>query len=433
MPKPKDRESGLNRLGAAEAGRAIAAGEITSETLVADCLARIEAREDDVAAWEFLDPDLALAQARACDQGAALGPLHGVPIAIKDVFDTKDMPTGYGSPIYKGHHPEADSAVIAAKRAAGMVILGKTVTAEFASAAPPRTRNPMDLARVPGVSSSGSAAAVADFMAPLATGTQTGGSVIRPASYCGVHGYKASLEGLDRTGLRRLKEPLDTIGLFARSLDDIAVLREAITGTAPAADDFGSARPPRIGLCRTPHWHEADPAAQDAIETAAGQLGAAGAPVEDVELRQAFRDLPFMWDVIGSVEWAYSLEDEYRAHAEQIGPQLRERIAAGFETTPERYAEAENWAAQCRQSLDEVFTTHDVLLTPAAEGEAPLAGSPGIRPWFNASWTLMHVPCISLPALSGPNGMPIGLQLIGRRDTDDQLIAAARWIESRIG
>ena len=245
MANSKDRAPVLNRLGAAEAGRRIAAGEITSEALVADCLARIETREGDVGAWEFLDPELALAQARACDRSAALGPLHGVPVAIKDVFDTKDMPTGYGSAIYEGYRPAADSAVIATMRAAGMVIMGKTVTAEFASAAPPRTRNPLDLSRLPGVSSSGSVAAVADFMAPAATGTQTGGSVIRPASYCGVYGYKASLEGLDRTGLSRLKEPLDTIGLFARSLNDIAALRAVLTGTAPAADNFGPGRPPR--------------------------------------------------------------------------------------------------------------------------------------------------------------------------------------------
>ena len=241
---------GLNALGAAEAARKLAAGEITSEALVRDCLARIEARDDVVRAWAFLDPDLALAQARARDAEPRRGPLHGIPIGIKDIFDTIDMPTGHGFPPYAGRKWGVDSACVAAFRRAGMVILGKTVTTEFACPSPLQTTNPHDPKRTPGVSSSGSGAAVADFMVPLANGTQTGGSVIGPSANCGVYGYKASLDGLDRTGLRHCKKSIDTLGLMGRSVDDLLLARAASTGGA--AGRAASAPPPGPAAARPP-------------------------------------------------------------------------------------------------------------------------------------------------------------------------------------
>ena len=258
-----DAPSGLNGLTASEAAAKIAAGEITSEQLVSDCLSRIDAHDETLMAWTHVDADLALAQARACDAAdTPAGPLHGVPVGVKDVLDTDDMPTEYGSEIYAGHQPATDSACVAALRAAGAVLLGKTTTTQFASPLPVGVRNPHDTDRTPGVSSSGSAAAVADFMAPLANGTQTGGSVILPAAFCGVVGYKASLDGLDRTGIAGLKKSLDTLGYFARSAEDIALVYAAVTGhTVPADPDR-----PKIGVCRTTMWYEAEPCAQAAVE-----------------------------------------------------------------------------------------------------------------------------------------------------------------------
>ncbi len=296
----------LNALSATDAAAKIAAGEITSEALVADCLARIEAREGEVHAWAFIDPDYALEQARARD-GARdgenpRGALHGVPVGIKDILDTNDMPTGHGSPIYRGDRPDKDSACVAALRAAGAVILGKTVTTAFACPYPAETRNPHDATRTPGVSSSGSAAAVADYMVPLANGTQTGGSVIGPAGRCGVYGYKASLDGLDRGGIRHLKPNLDTLGLFARSIPDIALMRAASHGRSEAASlDIPAGRAPRIGICRTPHWDDAGPPVAALFGTAADILANAGAEVSEATLPDYLQDIEPDFQIISGV------------------------------------------------------------------------------------------------------------------------------------
>ena len=267
--------------GAAGTARAIADGRTTSEVAVGACLARIAEREDVVRAWAFLDPDLALAQARACDTATApVGPLHGVPVGIKDIFDTADMPTGMGSPIYAGHRPAADAAAVAMLRAAGAVILGKTVTAEFAGTHPGATTNPHDPARTPGGSSQGSAAGVADGMVPVALGTQTGGSVLRPSSYCGIVGFKPSFGTFNRAGIKFAAESLDTIGLHARNLEDVVLLRDVLTGRNPdGIAPFDKS--PRIGVCRTPLWHLAEPETVAAVEDAAEAIRRAGAAVQD--------------------------------------------------------------------------------------------------------------------------------------------------------
>src|SRR5437762_1253782 len=285
--KAKDR---LNELSASDAARLIAGGDLSSEALVRDCLARIDAREATVRAWAFLDPELALRQARERDRTPARGALHGVPIGVKDVFDTADMPTQMGSPIYAGWRPPSDAACVALMRAAGAVVLGKTVTAEFAGMTPGDTRNPHDPSRTPGGSSSGSAAAVADFMVPLALGTQTGGSVLRPASFCGIVGYKPSFGRYNRSGLKMAAESLDTIGSLARSIEDVELVDAVLLGAPPRKAE-PLCEPPRIGVCRTHLWETAKPETMAAVEDSAARLARARASVREVALPEEFAGL----------------------------------------------------------------------------------------------------------------------------------------------
>ncbi len=427
----------LNGLSATDAAAKIAGGEITSEALVADCLARIEAREGAVHAWAFIDPDYALEQARARD-GAGdgenpRGALHGVPVGIKDILDTMDMPTGHGSPIYRGDRPGKDSACVAALRAAGAVILGKTVTTAFASPYPAETRNPHDATRTPGVSSSGSAAAVADYMVPLANGTQTGGSVIGPAGRCGVYGYKASLDGLDRGGIRHLKPNLDTLGLFARALPDIALMRAASHGRAEAAPlDIPAGHTPRIGICRTFAWDEAAAPVVAAIESAAAILSDAGARVAEVTLPDYLREIEPDFPVISGVEGARALAAEARDHLETFNPWSRERLKESAGVSEERYRRALANVAKGRAMLGALFADYDVFITPSHPDEAPQDVTSVISAVFNRLWTQMYTPAVNLPLFAGPNGLPVCFQVIGAKDTDDATLALAKWVDSHL-
>ncbi len=279
----------LSKLTATEIVRATTAGEITCEAVTRACLERIAAREGVIHAWASIDPELALAQARALDRGTERGPLHGVPVGVKDIIDTFDQPTEMGSPIYRGHRPAADAACVALVRAAGAVILGKTVTCEFAGMQPGITTNPHDTERTPGGSSSGSGAAVADRMVPVAFGTQTGGSVLRPAAYCGVFGFKPTFGAFNRRGVFPAAESLDTLGLIARSLDDIELVSDVLE-LRPSSKPAPLNRAPRIGLCRTPLWATAQPETAAAVEDAAAKLGKAGADIREIVLaRGIFR------------------------------------------------------------------------------------------------------------------------------------------------
>lgn len=423
----KTGPGGLALLTAAEAATRLSANEITSEALVRDCLARIEAREPGIGAWAYIDPAYALDQARARDSEARKSALHGVPIGIKDVIDTEDMPTGHGSPIYAGDRPKRDSACVAALRAAGMVLLGKTVTTEFASPYPAGTRNPHDPARTPGVSSSGSGAAVADFHVPCANGTQTGGSVIGPAAYCGVYGYKASLDGLDRGGIRHCKPSIDTLGFMARSVEDLVLLRAASHGRSAQAA-FG-AEAPRIGICRTQHWDRAEPCMQAAIELAGTLLAKAGCRVADIALPREVAEAEPQFDILTSWEAAQALEREARDHLDTFNPWNRDRVVFARTLTEERYIEAKRRLAAARAALETVFEDVDVLLTPPRTGEAPV-GIEGVRPSpFNAVWTQMYTPCVTLPLFQGPNGMPLGIQVVGAEGSDDTTLSHAGWID----
>lgn len=417
--------AGLNLLSATEAASRIARGEITSEALVHDCLDRIQARDQDIHAWTHLDPDYALEQARACDRAPApAGPLHGIPVGVKDVIDTFDMPTEYGSSTYRGHRPAKDSLCVAALRQAGAVILGKTTTTQFAGPIPVGVRNPNDLARTAGVSSSGSAAAVADFMTPLANGTQTGGSVIMPAAFCGVVGYKASLDGLDRSGIPRLKPTLDTLGYFARSAEDIALVYGALSHVA-VPEDPGK---PRIGLCRTMHWDEAEPASQAAFEGAALKLSKAGLAVRDIALPTLFEEIDQAFFVIVNVEVLRVMEAELRDHLDEMNPWLREKAASKDRWRDEDYKQALSTAAEARSALGHLFDEVDILLTLPSAGEAPFDHESEVVSTFSRIWTLMHGPTITLPSGVGPNSMPLGVQLIARTGEDARLIAYARQI-----
>ncbi len=377
----------------------------------------------------FVDPELALAQARRCDGEAPRGALHGVPVGVKDILDTDDMPTEYGSAIHRGHRPTADTGCVAALRRAGAVILGKTATTEFASPVPIGVRNPHDFGRGPGVSSSGSAAAVRAGMVPAALGTQTGGSVILPAAFCGVFGFKGSLNAIPRAGIRHLRPSLDTLGFMTRSADDMAATFGALTGNAvaPMAE-----APPRIGLCRTPWWDGAAPETVAAIETAERKLASAGAMVASVELPDIFATVVETFGIVAGVEGGAALADELASHFETLNHWIKAGAEARKGWSDADFEAAQSHAGECRAALGAMFDEFDVLVTPSTAGEATtdLVGISDSS--FNRVWTLMHGPCVTIPAYDGPNGMPVGIQVVGRPGDDARVIAIAGWIARQL-
>jgi Asp-tRNA(Asn)/Glu-tRNA(Gln) amidotransferase A subunit family amidase len=383
----------------------------SAEERVRECLERIEAREGELRAWAYLDADAALAQARARDAEAPRGPLHGLPVGVKDVIDTADMPTRYGSPIYEGHRPDRDADCVAWLREQGAVIFGKTVTTEFATYQPPVTVNPHDPERTPGGSSSGSAAAVAAGMVPVAYGTQTAGSVIRPASFCGVAGFKPRHGWASTAGIKRLSERLDTLGTFGRTVADAALL----AGFEPAAGEA------RIAWCRSPWGGEAPE-----VEEAAARVGA-----DELELPPQFAALPAAQETVMAFDVAQSLEPEWREHRDGLSAVLRDYIERGRETAPEEAEAGAGLRDQCRARLPEVLAGLDALLVPAALGEAPprSEGHTG-DPVFCRPWTLLGVPAISVPGLTGPAGMPVGVQLVGLDEA--AVLRAASRVEAAL-
>ncbi len=423
---------GLNELSASEIAGRVAAGEITAEEVVTDCLLRIEARDHAVHAWAFLDPDLALGQARAIDAQAHKGALAGVPVGIKDIIDTADMPTEMGSVIYRGHRPAADASCVAMLRAAGAVILGKTVTCEFAGPVARETTNPHDPAHTPGGSSSGSAAAVADVMCAAAFGTQTGGSVLRPSAYCGIVGFKPSFGAINRAGIKFAAESLDTIGLHTRTIDDVELLLRVLRAREPApprADDA----PPGIGFCRTHLWDDAEPETHAAIEDAASRLGAAGCEVRELALPAGFVELTLAREAVTDYERARSMADEWNRHRDEISRRMRQSIAHGLELPFEAYAAARRCIEDCVARLNGVFEGFDALLTPTAHGFAPEGLDHTGHHGFQSIWTMMRTPAITLPTHAAANGLPVGIQLVGRPGDDAALLATARWVMDRLG
>jgi Asp-tRNA(Asn)/Glu-tRNA(Gln) amidotransferase A subunit family amidase len=420
-----------NRLSAAEAVARLSSGTLTAEQLTRDCLNRIEERAS-LKAWIHLDPEHALAQARAADRAGRPGLLAGLPIGVKDVIDTYDMPTQHGSPIYQGNRPFADAACVALTRMAGGTVLGKTVTTEFANRFPGATVHPHNPAHTPGGSSSGSAAGVADFQVPIGFGTQTGGSTIRPSAFCGVIGCKPSFGEFSRVGIKLQCQNLDTLGLICRSLDDIALMRAALI-EMPHRKIDRSVGTPRIGLCRTPLWDAADAATQALIERTAGKLSAAGASVSDVEFAAPFRSIAETHRCIFYYEAAHNYAYEHLERRDQVSAVLLDTVLDPGAAIPiGDYILALETAEAFRAYLDDVFGDVDVLLTPSAPGEAPEGLHSTGNSAFNATWTLSWAPCVTLPAGTGPKGLPLGVQLVGQRFADERLLDIAAWVEARL-
>jgi Asp-tRNA(Asn)/Glu-tRNA(Gln) amidotransferase A subunit family amidase len=418
--------SDLNSLSATDIAAGVAAGTFSAEAVTAACLDHIASREDTVGAWEFLDPELALSQARAIDAVDIKGPMAGVPVGVKDIVDTYDMPTGMGSQIYDGNRPAADASCVAQLRAAGAVILGKTVTCEFAGLTPRKTTNPHDPTRTPGGSSSGSAAAVADDMVPLAFGTQTGGSVLRPSSYCGIIGYKPSFDTFSLTGIYPAAESLDTLGLHARSLDDIELASSTLL-RRPFEPVGELKKPPVVGLCKTPMWDQAQPETREAVEAAAAAMQAAGAMVRDFELPEEFEWLGELRGMINGWERADVMADEWARNRDALSDQMQATIQGGLDTPYRDYVDAMHLMETCRVRTTQSFEGCDVLLTPAVDGEAPVGLTETGSPRFQALWTMLHTPSITLSTHKGPNGLPVGIQLVAPYRADRSLMGIARW------
>ncbi|HEY2991970.1 MAG TPA: amidase [Methylomirabilota bacterium] len=433
-------------LSAADAARAVARGLLSSVELAHACLAHIKTVEPVVQAWTFLDPDYVLQQAKAADElrlsGAPTGPLHGVPVGLKDIIDTADMPTENGSVLHAGRTPSRDAAVARMLRAAGAVIMGKTVTTEFATRSPGKTRNPHDPAHTPGGSSSGSAAAVAAEMVPLALGSQTGGSVIRPASYCGVYALKPTHGLIPRAGMFQLSRSLDHVGLFARTLEDLALGLEQVAGydegdpdsrprprvpyRAIAAEDPPLA--PLFAFVKTPRWSQVAPDAQEAFGELVERLGDR---VEEVEL---FEGEAIDWArTITDAEVALNLAREWATGRDRLSASLRTRIERGREVRALQYLQARAEVPGLIAGYTELFEQrYDAILTPAAPGTAPKGLESTGDPMFNSVWTLCGMPAVTVPLMSGANGLPLGAQLVGPRDGDARLLRTARWLVERI-
>ena len=423
-------------------------GLLTSEDLVRDCLEQIGAAESVVQAWQFLDEEHAIAQARAADErrrsGIPVGALNGIPVGIKDIIDTGDMPTENGTVLHKGRTPRTDAAVVAKLRAAGAVIMGKTVTTECAYFNPGKTRNPHNPEHTPGGSSSGSAAAVAAQMVPLALGSQTAGSVIRPGAFCGDYAFKPTHGLIPRTGVLTLSRTLDHIGLFARSLDDLALLAEELVGyddgdpdTRPRARmpfsevlDEEPPLPPMFAFIKTPHWDRVD---ADAKEAYAELVEALGDRVEEVDLLLSAGNAWDLQRTIMEAEMAANLEPLYVEGKEKLSERLRGLMERGRETRAIDYQRALRSLPPIIQGFDDLFTErYDAILTPPALGTAPKGLGATGDPVFCVLWTLLGMPAVTLPLMRGANGLPLGVQLVGRRNFDARLLRTARWLEKKL-
>ena len=426
--------SRLNELDAWQAAELLATRALSAVDLTRACLDRVNERDAAVQAFVAIDPDAALAQARALDAGPVRGLLHGLPLGAKDLFDTAELPTAYGSALYAGNRPAADAAAIALCREAGALLLGKTVTTEFAYFQPGVTRNPRNLAHTPGGSSSGSAAAVADCMLPLALGTQTAGSIIRPASYCGVVGYKPSHGRVPRAGVKSLSESLDTIGGFGRSVRDVALLGAVLTGDARLAKVL-DAPAPRIGMCRTLDWSQAGLDTQRVFAEATSVLAPLAANLVNVELPGELGDLVVLQKAVMTFEMSRALSHERVQHRSRLSERLLGLLDEGMTISGAEHAANLARTAAAQRRMDAVFDAFDgfdVLISPSATGEAPIGIDATGDPLFCRGWTLLGLPCVHLPFTTGEKGLPVGLQIVGRFGDDHRMLAVAHWVHQRL-
>lgn len=408
---------------------AVTAGSLSVAAIVDSQLDRIAGHDDAVKAWAHVDPDKARAAAAVIDATAGALPLRGVTVGIKDVIDTADLPTAYNSPIYHGHQPAADAACVARLRAAGAVILGKTETTEFAHAHPAPTVNPHNPAHTPGGSSSGSAAALAGRMVMTALGTQTGGSTIRPAAFCGVHAIKPTFGLIDTTGVKPLSRSLDTVGIFGREVADLTLLMPVLA-TLPA-NQFNSEF--RIAVCRTEAWDSAEPYMQATVEAAAETLTATGITARAIDHPMPLADLDRIHQTIMAFETAAAFTLEWTRSRSQLSDSFAAFIAKGQAITQAAYDDAIGQAAAARDAFDASLGDDEIVLTPSVTGEAPRGFASTGNPVFNRPWTLLHVPCVHVPWRHGPAGLPIGFQLVGKRGSDMAVLSAAMQWQARAG
>jgi Asp-tRNA(Asn)/Glu-tRNA(Gln) amidotransferase A subunit family amidase len=416
------------QLSASEAATLMAAKKLSCEELVRSCLARIGARDATVRAWLYLDPEQAIRNARELDKLPSKGVLHGLPWGVKDVFDTADMPTTQNSPIYAGMKVGRDAAAVAVARHNGALILGKTDTVEFASGGRKAlTRNPYNSAHTPGGSSSGSGAAVGDFHVPLAFGTQTGGSHIRPSSFNGIYGLKPTWGAVSREGLKMASCTLDTVGWYGRSVDDLILVAEAFR--LASRDKIAAVEPKglRVGLCRSPVWEKIEPAGEAALLLAGKRLTEAGAIVADLDLPPPCEGLSAAHKNIIYGEGSVSFLPELLGAGAMLADDLRDRAENKRGLTPEDLLASYTLADKCRPIVDALFGPDlDVILTSSAPGEAPEGLHTTGNAVFNSNWTLLHVPCVGIPVMHGPKGLPVGVTLVGPRCSDARLLAIAK-------
>lgn len=412
-------------MGVVEASRALDAGTLSAEALVRSCLERIAQRNPQVRAFTAWDPEQALRRAREVD-AARHGLLAGIPFAAKDIIDSAALPTAYGSTIYEGHRPRTDASCIALAGEQGAVLLGKVVTSEFATQTPGPTRNPLALDRTPGGSSSGPAAAVADGMVPVAFGTQTTGSIIRPAAYCGVVGYKPTQGLIGAAGVKALSPTQDTVGLLTRSVQDAAFFCFGMLGLRRLLQ---ARRELRVAVCESSQWRHAQPEMVNAIEHAAGRLQRSGMAVRRVKLPQALEELAALQPRLVAFEARQALAFERRQCPQVLSERLRTRLAQGAEVSVEEYLAIRRKMEAARQELAALFTAADVLLYPAADGAAEIGLDDSGSPRFGALWTLLQLPALCLPVGRAAQGMPLGAQLVGMPGSDLMLLEAGHTVE----
>jgi Asp-tRNA(Asn)/Glu-tRNA(Gln) amidotransferase A subunit family amidase len=417
------------KLSATEAARLVREGTLRPIDIMEACLERIGERELSVRAFAWFDADAA----RRATLSPQQGPLHGLPIGVKDVLDTADMPSEYGSPIWRGWQPRADAAAVAWARAAGGVVIGKTITTEFATRKPGPTANPHNPQHTPGGSSSGSAAGVADFFFPVAYGTQTAGSVIRPAAFCGVVGYKPSFGMINRFGMKLMSESLDTVGVIARSVADCALFAGAVAGRDLGDPNARPDRAPRIGICRSPAWDAAASETQALLPRVASALARAGATVVDRELSPGVAAIAAAHPIVMNNESGRALGWELANAREGISEGLRERLEFGLSQSEAAVAEAHAVFERAQREFPASMEGLDALVTPSAPGEAPAGLGWTGDPVFNLIWTSLHVPCVTVPAGAGPAGLPLGIQIVTRLGEDRQALAWAQWVAAAIG
>ena len=409
----------------------LAAGTLDAATLLADTFDRIDALDATLGAFvALLDQPAAFAQLSQLKRAG--GPLQGLPVAVKDIFDTCDLPTSYGSALFAGARPRNDAAVVSAIRRAGGLVIGKSSSTEFAFLNPTATRNPNAAGRTPGGSSAGSAAAVAAGLVPFAVGTQTGGSVIRPASYCGIAGFKPSFGLLPISGAKCFSWSLDTVGLFAASVREVAWFAEAVSGYALAVEAAADTAPVRVAVPDSYPWGPVSPSAQQAIDTGSRALMAAGAEVRSITLPVWMKDVFEAQDVIQGYEAWRSLArevDQLDKNPQALSAVLRDYLLASRHIGGRAYEAAQNIAAQARLACVQWFSEFDVLMTPSAPDEAPRGfGSTGAST-FNRAWTLLGLPCVNVAGAVGVTGNPMGLQIIGAPRADRQCLRVADFLE----